>query len=168
MKTLVIHPNDVTTGFLEQIYEGKDWTVISDPHYSKSMLRKDIKEHDRIVMLGHGTQYGLWAGNRFIIDSSFVHFLREKEIVAIWCNAHEFVEKYDLKGFYTGMIISEELEAVMEHVEATEKEVLQSNILFSDAITEAIDKPNMLEVAQATYVGETDVIGYNKVRLFTR
>ena len=30
MKTLVIHPFDITTGFLSDIYKDTDWTVIDD------------------------------------------------------------------------------------------------------------------------------------------
>lgn len=58
MKTLVIHPKDITTDFLSDIYSDKDWTVINI-NVSKSFLKKQIKEHDRIVMLGHGTGEGL-------------------------------------------------------------------------------------------------------------
>ena len=32
--------------------------------------------------------------------------------VFIWCNADQFVNRYNLKGFYTGMFISEVMEAV--------------------------------------------------------
>jgi len=52
MKTLVIHPFDVTTGFLSVIYEGKkDWTVI-DTNVSSKFLKEQIKNHNRIIMLG--------------------------------------------------------------------------------------------------------------------
>ena len=110
MKTLVIHPKDTTTDFLSLIYEDKDWTVITD-NISKSALKRQIKAHDRIVMLGHGMETGLIGFNRLVIDSNLVYLLREKHCVCIWCNADKFVLKYGLKGFYTGMIISEVQEA---------------------------------------------------------
>ena len=87
MKTLVIHPIDPTTHFLEKIYEGKDWTILrpgkssSVMHVSKKDIKEAIKDHDRIVMLGHGTQDGLLGSTtqewpvRFAIDSSLVKFV---------------------------------------------------------------------------------------------
>ena len=124
MKTLVIHPEDPTTKFLEATYAGMECTVITDPLISKSLLRKAIRGHDRVIMMGHGTEHGLVSINRaksdpsfilshrFIIDSNIVNFLREVECVFIWCNADEFVNKYKLSGFHTGMIISEYEEAL--------------------------------------------------------
>ena len=134
MKTLVIHPFDITTGFLEDIYIDKDWTVV-DWNPSKCGLKNLIKEHDRIIMLGHGTEDGLLGYNRFVINSELVYLLREKLCVCIWCNADKFVEKYSLKGFYTGMIISEHEEAIMFCVNTTNTEIYNSNTLFAKAIT---------------------------------
>ena len=172
MKTLVIHPFDMTTKFLEQIYHGKDWTIIDDVRVSKNTLIKEIKAHDRIVMMGHGTKYGLFAkGRGTIIDSTYVNILREKQIVAIWCNADEFVKKYELKGFYTGMIISEMDEAEYLNVPYTYQSVVESNILFTQAMTDSIDAEDMLTEAKAIYcIDDTDneIINYNKVRLYTR
>jgi len=54
MKTLVIHPYDESTKFLSLIYEGKeDWTIITE-NASKRLIFESLKEHDRIIMLGHG------------------------------------------------------------------------------------------------------------------
>ena len=90
MQTLVIHPKDETTDFLSVIYADKDWTVVNT-RPSKSKLKELIKSHDRIIMLGHGTKDGLiimeGAYNyHFLIDSSLVYLLREKDCVCIWCN----------------------------------------------------------------------------------
>ena len=48
--------------------------------------------------------------NSYLIDSEMVHLLRDKEIIGIWCNASNFAYKYDLKGFFTSMFISNEKE----------------------------------------------------------
>ena len=64
MKTLVIHPKDSTTDFLSDIYIDKEWTLITK-NVSKKILKESIKEHDRIIMLGHGTEKGL-IGSSFI------------------------------------------------------------------------------------------------------
>jgi len=170
MKTLVIHPFDHTTQFLSKIYVGKDWTIIST-NISRSALRKQIKDHDRIVMLGHGTEEGLIGFDKRFIDSRWVQQLREKEIVAIWCNADKFVEKYGLNGFYTGMIISEYEEALMYCVTTGSTDIDESNRIFADAIHEAIDHPNMLSKAQDMYVAGSignNVIDFNKSNLYER
>lgn len=83
--TLVIHPKDQTTDFLSEIYLDKNWTVINT-NTSKKFLKEQILTHDRIVMLGHGTEKGLLGYDRYIIDSTLVYLLREKECVCIWCN----------------------------------------------------------------------------------
>lgn len=69
--------------------------------------------------MGHGSPGGLFAIGQFgggtsgyIIDHSTVGILRDKEnSVFIWCNADKFVENFNLKGFYSGMFISEVGEA---------------------------------------------------------
>src|SRR5690606_14597319 len=98
--------------FLSDIYLDKNYTIITT-NTSKSFLKEQIQSHDRIVMLGHGNENGLFGFDRFVIDSNFVYLLREKICVCIWCNADVFVKKYRLKGFYTGMIISEYDEALL-------------------------------------------------------
>ncbi len=75
MKTLVIHPKDSTTDFLSEIYSDKNWTVVNT-NVSKKFLKEQIKSHDRIVMLGHGTESGLIGFDKFIIDSTWVYLLR--------------------------------------------------------------------------------------------
>ena len=65
MKTLVIHPKDPTTEFLTPIYANlNDKTVVTDG-ITKSELRVLIEIHDRIIMLGHGFQYGLINPGQF-------------------------------------------------------------------------------------------------------
>lgn len=171
MKTLVIHPFDMSTLFLNQIYEGKGWTIIDDNLVSKKELREAIIEHERIIMLGHGTEFGLIGRGRYMIDASYVQFLRGKELAAVWCNADAFFNKYKLNGFYTGMIISEAIEARALMVEHTIDDVNESNVLFTNAITDSIDSEDMLTDAKSVYYLENtsnEVINYNKVRLYTR
>jgi len=167
MKTLVIHPFDVTTGFLSVIYDGKkDWTVI-DTNVSSKFLKEQIKNHNRIIMLGHGTEDGLMGYNRFVIDSSFVYLLRDKECVCIWCNADEFVKKYNLNGFYTGMIVSEYDEALLYCIQASSQQIYNSNILFADAVKKSIDEADMLKSMKLLYDDENPIIEFNKKNLYT-
>jgi len=173
MTTLVIHPTDSTTDFLKVIYQGKDWTVITDPKTSTSKLKREIKSHDRIIMLGHGSEYGLLTKVPFrcIIDSDLVYLLREKNCVCIWCNADEFVKKYDLKGFYTGMIISEYEEALLYSLYPFSSfDIEQSNTMFAGAIKQAIDCVPMLPVVKSSYytVNKNSIVLFNQDNLYER
>ena len=166
MRTLVIHPFDVTTGFLSVVYENRnDWTII-DMNVSSKNLKREISDHDRIIMLGHGDGNGLYGFSRLFINSEYVYLLREKQCICIWCNANIFVEKYGLKGFYTGMIISEYEEALMYCVKGDDKQIYNSNVLFADAITKSIDAKNMLDSMRALYDGDNPVISFNKKNMF--
>lgn len=167
MKTLVIHPSDRSTDFLKVIYSEKDWTIIND-RPTKKDLKTLIKSHDRIVMLGHGTEDGLIGhGSLVSINSDWVYLLREKLCVAIWCNADIFVRKYGLKGFYTGMIISELDEAYYCGIyNSNDNEINESNILFAESVRLAIDAEDSISVMNENYVGESSVIKYNKNNLF--
>ena len=168
MKTLVIHPKDPTTTFLSKIYEGKDWTIF-DSHskdISKSKFHKLVKEHDRIIMMGHGCPSGLFYSH---VTSELVYILREKECICIWCNADQFVNKYKLKGFFTGMFISEVSEANWFNIHPTQEEVDFSNHLFTDLVAENIDKnsvPLHQIVKDNYYSSECPVIQYNNDRLY--
>jgi len=166
MKTLVIHPRDYTTRFLKLVYQDHpEWTVLEDS-VSNSELKNQIKNHDRIVMLGHGTGYGLLGWNKFVIDSTLVYLLREKVLFAVWCNCDIFFKRYDLKGFFTGMIISELQEAYMCDVESTEEEVEEYNWLFAEALQKSINEPNILETAKSIYIGDNPLVEFNQNRMY--
>mgnify|MGYP006921359193 CR=1 FL=1 len=148
MSTLVIHPADKTTDFLKCIYEDIECKVINTnvpPH----QLREEIKNHDRIIMMGHGSGYGLLGYGRHIIDSSFVDLLEGKtNNVHIWCNADQFVQRHNLKGFTTGMIISEVLEALYFSILPQFGEVEASNKLFAESIKKVITQDSALMCEQ--------------------
>jgi hypothetical protein len=142
MKTLVIHPNDRSTDFLIPIYmnlksfpDFNDVTIIRGG--SKYEVDEQIEQHDRIMMMGHGSPQGLFAVGQFgmqgmIIGHSTVPLLQNKECIFIWCNADKFVEAYNLKGLYSGMFISEVGEANYCDLPGTSQDtVTESNDFFA-------------------------------------
>lgn len=138
MKTLVIHPSDRTTDFLSAIYKDLDCTIIRRSSAGKGFIRKSIKEHNRIICLGHGTEKGLIGGDKLIINSDHVQMLREKKNgVFIWCNANVFIEKYEiLNSFYSGMIVSEMQEAVdWSLIFSSVKQIDDSNDKFAKIVS---------------------------------
>jgi len=98
-------------------------------------------------MCGHGTPNGLMSVNQFptkngyIIDSSFIYLLEQKtENIFIWCNSDRFVEKYNLKGFYSGMFVSEVGESNWCGIPSTQKEVTESNDTFSSILSNCVNE----------------------------
>lgn len=146
MKTLVIHPKDSTTTFLERIYRDiPDKTVVTDTLRRSEILHL-IRTHDRVIMLGHGTPVGLLNLGQFpdcvyVVDSQMVSLLsQKKDNVFIWCHASEFVNRHELKGFYSGMFVSEVEEAKYEKLKhVTQHEVDESNIMFSEILGKCIN-----------------------------
>jgi len=170
MKTLVIHPKDASTDFLKKIYDGRGWTEVNS-RIPKRDMKTLIKEHDRVIILGHGTEKGLFDPETYLplIDSNYVYLLREKQVIAIWCNADVFFLKYGLKGLYTGMIISEYGEALLECVTTTYQEIDESNLLFGRAMQEGItqdgfDLEKILEVY--TSDGLNRPMDFNKTKIY--
>lgn len=166
MTTLVIHPYDPSTAFLGVIYLNKGWTVISTPT-SKKFLKQAIKQHERIIILGHGSDKGLFGFGRFVIDSTWVYSLRNKSIVCIWCNSDLFVKKYNLRGFYTGMIISDHEEAIFYCVANHGSQIEDSNKLFAEAMTAAMDSNDRLTTALSIYKDDTNpIIEFNRKNIY--
>ena len=116
MKTLVIHPSDITTTFLKTIYEKiPDKTVITGG-ISRNELKELIIIHDRVLMMGHGCELGLLAAGQFhtkfscIVDWEAAPLLREKENnVYIWCDADAFVIIHSPPCFFYLNIIKKSL-----------------------------------------------------------
>lgn len=147
MKTLVIHPKDSSTSFLDIVYTPIPNKTVITGGISKNELMVEMKKYDRIMMMGHGSPHGLFAVNQFknshgfIIDSSMVEILQNyKDNVYIWCNADQFVNRHKLKGFYSGMFISEVGEAYYCGLPGTKQDVVdESNYGFCHILAEYID-----------------------------
>lgn len=178
-KTLIIHPNDSTTDFLKPIYSGIKEAIVLRGGYTKNYVRQMIEESDRIIMLGHGSPSGLFGigcfphcGNGLIIDESMVAALgRKKNNMYIWCNADQFVNRYHLNGFYSGMFISEYGEASYCRVHADYGEVEKSNDLFAEVVGRNALKEarELCFTAKADYyIPNSEVNYYNNERLYWR
>jgi hypothetical protein len=148
MKNLVIHPADRSTDFLKPIYANISDAIILNGGTSKVQVAKLISEHDRIIMLGHGSIHGLFSvgqfdsENGYVIDSTMVPLLCDKECISIWCNADQFMNKHELNGFYSGMFISEVGEATYCGLLGIEqKTVTTSNDYFAKLLSEVINEP---------------------------
>ena len=177
IKTLVIHPDDRSTDFLRPIYQHLDDATILTGGKTKDEVRELIEQHDQVIMLGHGSLSGLFSCGNFgssamIIDYSMIAALgNKKNNVYIWCNADQFVNMYYLKGFYTGMFISEYGEAAYCKVPTFIDEVEQSNALFANIVGQSIlmEAKNIQANTKLLYhIPYSEVNKYNNNRLYYR
>jgi hypothetical protein len=182
MKTLIIHPKDLSTVFLTGIYDlipKEDKTVVSGG-VSSDELAEMIKSHDRVMMMGHGSPSGLFKiGNfprisdAYLINKKHVELLNKKEEnVFIWCNADMFVSFYELKGLWTGMFISEVSEASFCGLHRITQDIIdESNYGFSNILRECVaeGKEVSYKVLKERYgeLAETNPVAlYNNIRLY--
>jgi len=172
MKTLVIHPADSTTDFLCEVYKDLDCTVIRSKTIGSGNLRRAIKDHNKIIFLGHGDPNGLLRDYVFqisyLINSKYVQLLREKECVYVWCYADQFVKKYEIKGFCSGMIISEPDEALACCVPFCLNDIEKSNKKFALALKNVVSLPisEMKDTFHLHYVPESNVEHFNNENIF--
>lgn len=186
MKTLVIHPKDESTDFLKPIYEHLDEVTLVTGGWSQDQIQEAIQTHDQVILMGHGSPGGLFSVGQFpinnpyssyIINSDLVEVLAQKDnTVFIWCNADQFVRRNKLKGFYSGMFVSEVGEAFYCGLPSTavKQEVVdESNNTFSQLLGNIIsgtrDPKVIHEQIKATYgmIAEVNPVAqYNFERLF--
>ena len=148
MKNLIIHPTDSSTDFLSPIYADISDAIILNGGATKDQVKELITRHDRVIMLGHGSPFGLFSigqfmgSNGYIIDSTMVDVLKHVECISIWCNADQFMNRHQLNGFYSGMFISEVGEAIYCGLPGTLQEtVTTSNHYFAELLGEVINEP---------------------------
>lgn len=153
-KTLFIHIKDPTTDFLERIYKDAKRCTIVRTILPKDVMNDLIRNHDQVVMMGHGCSNGLFGDSTaYIIDERNVEALSRKDNnVFIWCYANKFVENHQLKGFSTGMFISEDAEAQWAlgsalYSRSDEHSIIESNYLFAGLVRRNLNKP-IAEFAQ--------------------
>lgn len=164
MKTLVIHPEDHTTEFLTTIYANLNNKTVIKGGVSKSELRELIEAQDRVLMLGHGSPYGLLSRGQFfevglyVIDASMAPTLKKKSnCMYIWCYADQFVQKNGLSGLCTGMFISERGEADIYGFDEVDINLIeQSNLSFAYMFSKYSNEP--LDVLYSKLLDEYDLL----------
>ncbi len=127
-------------------------------------------------MLGHGSPNGLFSvgqfggSNGYIVDFKTAELLRDKQNIYIWCHANQFVEKHNLKGFYSGMFVSEVGEALMYSLKGDKRLIEESNNTFSFMLGSVINKPmnEMYDEIKSQYgwlASRNEIAKYNHERL---
>ena len=179
MKTLVIHPDDRSTDFLKPIYAGIKRKTVIVKDTSRDVLLALIRSHDTIIMLGHGSSSGLFnvsgiGKGVMAIGESLVEELRDKQLIAIWCNCDKFIERHGLSALYSGMFISEVSEARYCGVQGDQAMVDESNstfaVLLGNMLSEtSMDLEKTFDMVLESYeeLGEVNTVAkYNSDRFY--
>ena len=110
------------------IYEGIGNVTFFDSWEQRSDIIEAIASAPReetILLLGHGSPHGL-LDMRYgtVVGDADAVLLRDRpNLVGIWCYASDYARNHSLKGFFSGMFISEEPEAWVNGVEASAGEI---------------------------------------------
>ena len=133
---IVIHPKDPSTWMLELIYKNLNDIVVYDSFLQREELLSAIAATPRqetILLLGHGSSAGL-LDKRFgliIHDEDACILVNRPNLVGIWCYAADFARKHGLQGFFSGMFISEEREAIEHGITTTIIEINNKSVDFA-------------------------------------
>ncbi|MBM3442836.1 MAG: hypothetical protein FJX89_09070 [Bacteroidetes bacterium] len=149
MKTLILHPLDQSTDFLLPIHDEFDNSTVIRSSDFDTDIPEEIKTHDSIIAMGHGSPSGLFSvgqfhsGRTFVLDQRETEILRSKsKNIFIWCYAYEFANKYKIPCFCTNMFISEVPEAYyMELKQVSALMVEESNTCFVRELSSCIHLP---------------------------
>ena len=125
---IVVHPSDPSTGMLGLIYEGLDNVTLFDSWEQRDQIRAAIAAAPReepVLLLGHGCPYGLYdLRYGLVLTDADAELLKDRpNLVGIWCYASDYASRHGLKGFFSGMFISEEPEAWVNGVDAEAGEI---------------------------------------------
>lgn len=115
---IVVHPKDPSTEMLGSIYEGLPNVTLFDSYRQKKDIISAIAAaplDEPVLLLGHGCPSGL-LDMRYglVLDEDDAELLKDRpNLVCIWCYAASYGYLHSLKGFFSGMFISEDVEALM-------------------------------------------------------
>ena len=174
---IVVHPYDPSTLMLKKVYEGLDNVTLFDSWKQRREILKAIAEAPReepILLLGHGCPYGLFDMRYgLVLNDGDAELLRDRpNLVGIWCYASSYAEAHGLKGFYSGMFISEGGEADCVGVNATEEEANAHAWDFAERLGDMLRQGLPLadvakELMDPKYI-TNDLTRYNYTRLTWR
>lgn len=170
---IVVHPKDPSTKFLHLIYEDIGGVLFFDSISQRKQILEAIRnapKDEYILLLGHGTPHGLLGD--FIGDED-AELLRDRpNLVGIWCYASSYAYKHGLKGFFSGMFISEWYEAEANEVTATPDEIDEMCCAFAGMFGDLLRAGYPLAAIAADLMNQnnitSDLTRFNYTRLAFR
>lgn len=153
----------------KDLFDGDDFDYIPGWDNEVATARKPVVSTPKPVYKPV-TTYSNYSNT--IVDDNTAELLRDKKLTAIWCNADQYMEWNSLKGFYTGMFISEESEAKIIGTKFSDKWMVdESNYAFVTAMRKHLDSDaeSALQAVKQEYGVLTErnpVARYNYMRLY--
>lgn len=174
---IVVHPSDPSTAMLKSIYEGLDGVRLFDSFRQRNEIAEALAsapKEEAVLLLGHGCPSGL-LDMRYglIVGEKAVPSLKNREnLIGIWCFASTFAERHHLKGFFSGMFISEPAEAYINGVEASPEEIYGKAVDFSRRLGDLLRagvplKEAALEMSDPKHI-DSELTKFNYSRLTYR
>lgn len=129
--------------------------VVDYDDYYEYMYEDEFKENDTDSL-------SRWSP--YIIDEDNVHLLKDREVIGIWCYASDFATRYNLRGFFTYMFVSNPMEArFLSFGEHTTEEVDEQNIHFckqiNNLIKEGVEPKDYIEKLE--YDNSINFVNFN-------
>lgn len=124
----------------EEMFRGLDANILVNPTYEQ--INNFLAwSSNRLLICGHGTEFGLFdpSMNDYCIDRSNVHLLSGREVIGIWCFAGNFADRYNLRGFFTSMFVSNVNEALNLGFTADAETISRENAFFSAQVRRLIE-----------------------------
>ena len=135
---IVVHPTDPSTEVLARLYDGIEGVTLFNSWEQRKEILNAIAAapwEEPILLLGHGCPWGLYdlQNGVVIIGNKDAELLKDRpNLVGIWCYASSYAYNHGLKGFFSGMFISEPEEALMNEVDASERLIDEKTCDFAE------------------------------------
>ena len=145
--------NDVS--LLHRAYQGiEDVTLLVNPTCEE--VDKVLMERpgETLMCMGHGYAGGLFGGLYFwgkgvpvLVGDRNIELLRDRDLICIWCHASDFSAAHpELRGFFSGMFISNAGEAATFGFDADEDDIYNEVTLFAERVNKLLkDKTSIYE-----------------------
>lgn len=148
---IVVYVNSMEdTATFDAIYRGlnEDTIILHNPSRVEVENLLIERPTETLLLFGHGSSRGLFSHDLkgMLIDCESVPLLMNREIIGIWCYASLFGARYNLRGFFTYMFISNSQECVFNRCGYyTNNVIFEENRLFAERVNNLIREGTPLE-----------------------
>ena len=194
MTVVFSNTGDTDTRVLAALWEGHPNARVLDVRPGARDARPSVdaaiaSEEDTLVMCGHGTSAGLFdpsvmarganlaaiARNPpYLVNATNAPSVRARRVVGVWCYAAAFAESAGLRGFFTGMFVSNPAEAAFVGCPGRDSAatITEQEVLFCRRVNELLRADVPMEDWIPRLNAQADrslaVVRYNYDRLRTR
>lgn len=148
---IVVYVNSMEdTATFDAIYRdlNEDTIILHNPSRAEVENLLIERPTETLLLFGHGSARGLFSHDfsGMLIDGESVPLLMNREIIGIWCYASLFGARYNLRGFFTYMFISNSQECVCNRCGYyTNNVIFEENRLFAERVNNLIREGTPLE-----------------------